>query len=77
MLYRPIDIITDSGDAEWQARRGSMHPIGQRISLQNLRIARSSEGMQFLAAHGGDVRIVQGGGHGDSDGMGEADRSNS
>jgi hypothetical protein len=33
--------------------------------------------MQFLAAHGGDVRIVQGGGHGDSDGMGEADRSNS
>ena len=76
MLHRPVDIITDSGYAEWQARGSSMHPIGQRISLQNLRIARSSKGMHFLAPHGGNVRIVQGGGHGDSDGMGEANHSN-
>ena len=75
MLHRPVDIITDSGHAEWQARRSSMHPIGQRIPLQDLRIARPSEGMRFLAAHGGNVRNMPGGGHGDSGGMGEADRS--
>ena len=76
MLHRPVDIITDSGHAEWQARRSSMHPIGQRIPLQDLQIARPSEGMRFLAAHGGDVRIVPRGGHGDSDGVGKANHSN-
>ena len=75
MLHCPVDIITDSGHAEWQARGSSMHPIGQRIPLQDLRIARPSEGMRFLAAHGGNVRNMPGGGYGDSGGMGEADRS--
>jgi hypothetical protein len=32
--------------------------------------------MRFFAADGGNVRIVQGGGHGDSDGMGKANHSN-
>ena len=76
MLHRPVDIIIDSGHAEWQARRSSMHPIGQRIPLQDLRIARPSEGMRFLAAHGGNVRIMPGGSHGDSGGMGEENRPN-
>ncbi len=76
MLHRPVDIITDSGHAEWQARRSSMHTIGQRIPLQDLRIARSSEGMQFFAAIRGNVRIMQGGGHGDSEGVGKTNHTN-
>ena len=32
--------------------------------------------MRFLAAHGGNVRIVPGGSHGDSGGMGEENRPN-